>query len=506
MLAALAILLLTPTASADTPDERPNILLIVTDDQSTESLSCYGSTVCRTPHLDRLAAEGMILTDAHHMGAWAGAVCLPSRTMIMTGRTVWHLPGRSRKTRAAKAARSEPSNLMAFGNRNPPAPGITAKEAADSSLPQVFRDANYATFRTCKIGNSFAAANARFEVVRDQSSRGNRPGNSSVWHADQALQWFEDRESRDDPRPFLAYVGFSHPHDPRMATPEKLADYGVSNEGPSGVDLDRAPPLPDNWLPKHPFPHGHPGLRDEVKVQGVGVDRDPATVRNELGREYGCIELIDEQIGRLVDHLRTTGQLENTYVVFTSDHGIAIGRHGLMGKQNLYEHTWRVPLIVQGPGIEAGSSASGFVYLLDLLPTLCELAGIQTPATSEGQSFVPVLRGQSERIREVVYGVYCGGSKPGIRAVKTVGWKLVEWDVLDGTVRRSQLFDLEANPNEYLSQHANPEVVRLTGVTPSDAQRNLAEEPGSSERLSMMRQLLDEQMKHFDDPYELAQP
>jgi arylsulfatase A-like enzyme len=105
-------------------------------------------------------------------------------------------------------------------------------------------------------------------------------------------------------------------------------------------------------------------------VQGVGVHRDPATIRNELGREYACIENIDIQIGRVLDKLEAMGELENTYVFFTSDHGIAVGRHGLMGKQNLYEHTWRVPFMVRGPGIRPSSRASGYIYLLDVLPTL----------------------------------------------------------------------------------------------------------------------------------------
>ena len=131
-----------------------------------------------------------------------------------------------------------------------------------------------------------------------------------------------------------------------------------------------APPLPSNYLPAHPYHHGHPGVRDEERVQGVGKRRDEATIRNEIGREYACIENIDTQIGRVLDKLEEMGELENTYVIFTADHGIAVGRHGLAGKQNLYEHTWKVPFIVRGPGIKARSRASGYLYLLDVLPTL----------------------------------------------------------------------------------------------------------------------------------------
>ena len=97
------------------------------------------------------------------------------------------------------------------------------------------------------------------------------------------------------------------------------------------------------------------------------TSRTEATVRNELGRDYACIENIDDQVGLAIEKLKAMGELENTYVIYTADHGIAVGRHGLMGKQNLYEHSWRVPFIVSGPGIKAGTRAKGNHYLLEIL-------------------------------------------------------------------------------------------------------------------------------------------
>ena len=128
--------------------------------------------------------------------------------------------------------------------------------------------------------------------------------------------------------------------------------------------------LPKNYLPAHPFDNTHLHVRDEIKVKGVWKNRDEATIRNELGREFACSENIDIQVGRVLEKLKAMGELDNTYIVYTADHGMAIGRHGLQGKQNLYEHTWRVPLIVKGPGIKAGSRSLGNVYLLDVLSTL----------------------------------------------------------------------------------------------------------------------------------------
>ena len=228
-------------------------------------------------------------------------------------------------------------------------------------------------------------------------------------------------------------------------------------------------------------------------MSGVWKNRDEQTIRNELGREYAAVENIDIQIGKVLKELDEMGELDNTYIIYTSDHGIAIGRHGLMGKQNLYEHTWRVPFIVKGPGINAGKRVEGNIYLLDVLPTLCDLAGIQAPVTVEGTSFKPVLKGEESSIRDVMYGVYCGGTKPGMRSVKKGDWKLIKYDLMDGTIRKTQLFNLSENPNEYLPEHHKS----------GEMETNLADNPKYANKLEEMEALLLEQMKNNDDPYQL---
>ncbi len=261
--------------------------------------------------------------------------------------------------------------------------------------------------------------------------------------------------------------------------------------------------LPDNYLPEHPFHHGHPGLRDEVNVSGVWERRDERTIRNELGREFACVENIDIQLGRVLRQLEAMGELDNTYVFYTADHGIAIGRHGLQGKQNLYEHTWRVPLIVKGPGIAASTRAQGNVYLLDTLSTLCDLAGIPIPESNEGKSYKAVLEGRQKTVREVLYGAYCGGTKPGMRCVRKGDWKLIKYDVLNGQVRETQLFNLAENPQEFLIQHHAPAVIQLTGHTPAKNQLNLAPDPRFADKLAEMEALLLDQQRQWDDPYRL---
>lgn len=465
-------------------DERPNFLFVIADDQSPFDLKAYDpASRLETPVLDRLAAEGMTLDGAYHMGSWSGAVCTPARHMVMSGRTLWHLP----------------KNGVAGAGANPLCP----EDLAEHTLAAVFNRAGYDTMRTCKKGNSYEAANQQFTVRRDATKRGASDAEGSAWHAEQVLAWLDERAAAADEDPFFVYYGFSHPHDPRWAKAELLEKYGADNEAVPAAAPPSAPPLPVNWLPAHPFPHGHPGLRDEVSVQGVRSRRDEPTIRNEIGRQFACGENIDVQVGRVLDRLEELGELDDTYVVYTSDHGIAIGRHGLQGKQNLYEHTWRVPLIVKGPGIAPGSRARGNVYLLDVLATLCELAAVEAPATNEGLSFAPVLRGERQTVRDVLYGAYCGGTKPGMRSVRRGDWKLIRYDTLEGAVRETQLFDLSRNPHELLPEHHDEAVVARTGYRPGPDETNLAPDPRYAAQLAEMEALLLREMTRLDDPYRL---
>lgn len=471
---ALTLLLLAFQAPSHAAEKRPNFLFILADDQSPFDLKLYNPrSTLETPNLDRLAAQGMVFDGAYHMGSSSGAVCTPSRHMIMSGRTVWHLPV------SPQAKRTSPAHLE------------------QNTLPAVFNRAGYATMRTCKQGNSYEAANKLFTVRHDASKRGGDAETGSAWHAQQVLEYLDERTAAKSTQPFLIYYGFSHPHDTRDGTPELLAKYGATNHTDPNTTPSlhsRQPPLPVNYLVKHPFDNSHADVRDEVDVSGVWMHRDEASIRNEIGREYACSENIDIQIGRVLQKLETMGELDNTYIIYTADHGIAIGRHGLMGKQNLYQHTWRVPFIVKGPGIKPGSRVEGSIYLLDILATLCDLAGITPPQTNEGTSFKPVLLGQQKRMREVLYGAYAGGSKPGIRCVKNGDWKLIQYEAPDRGVKETQLFNLAANPNEFLKEHGK------TGAQLV----NLAGDPSHAAKLAEMQTLLLSEMRRLDDPWRFS--
>ncbi|CDF78749.1 choline-sulfatase [Formosa agariphila KMM 3901] len=463
----------TEPATAEV-QKRPNFLFVLVDDQSPLDLQVYNAkSILETPNISKLAEEGVVFEDARHMGSMNGAVCTPSRHMIMSGRTVWHLP---------------PS--AEFQKQ------IDPHEIDEQTIGAVFNRAGYKTMRTCKEGNSYPGANRQFTVVRDATKRGGTEESGSAWHSKQVLEYLHDRETGKEQDPFFIYFGFSHPHDTRNGTPELLEKYGAINH----KDKNSLPPLnekqpqlPENYLEAHPFFHGHPELRDEERVSGVWKNRDENTIRNELGREFACSENIDIQLGKVLKQLEKTGELDNTYIIYTSDHGMAIGRHGLQGKQNLYEHTWRVPFIVKGPGLNTGKRVTGNMYLLDVLPTLCDLAGIEIPKTVEGKSLVPLLKGEQDVVRDVMYGVYAGGTKPGIRAVKKGDWKLIKYDTMDGTIHETQLFNLAENPFEYVAEH------KKTG----EMQTDLAENPKYADKLVEMEALLLSEMEAHDDPYRL---
>lgn len=455
------------------PAKRPNILFILVDDQSPFDFKCYNpKTPLQSPNIDKLAAEGMVFDSARHMGSFSGAVCTPSRHMIMSGRTVWHLP-------------------IGPGAKEYCPPSLEL-----NTLAAVFNRAGYDTMRTCKKGNSYEGANKQFTVRHDADKRGGTDESGSTWHGDQVMNYLNEREATKDADPFLIYFGFSHPHDTRDGKPELLEHYGATNhDDPNTLPAlnPKQPPLPSNYLPAHPFNNGHADVRDEVEVSGVWKNRDEATIRNEIGREYASSENIDIQIGRVLEKLKAMGELDNTYIFYTADHGIAIGRHGLQGKQNLYEHTWRVPFFVKGPGIKPGSRVPGNIYLLDTVATLCDLAGIPAPESNEGLSFKPVLEGKQDTMRDVMYGVYCGGTKPGMRCVKRGDWKLIKYDGMNGTVHETQLFNLASNPDEFLKEHGKTDPL----------QTNLAGDPKHADKLKEMEALLLAEMRRHNDPYRL---
>jgi len=370
-------------------------------------------------------------------------------------------------------------HLFRFSRPNP------TPSADLPSLPAVLRAAGYATFGTGKWHNGKEWFNAGFtdgdEIffggmgshtdlqVFDYDPTGEYPKEtqhriasfSSTAFVDAAIEFLR---GHDGERPFFAYVAFTAPHDPRTPPEEHRA-----------LHYPELLSLPENYLPLHPFDNGEMKIRDERLAPWP---RTPEIVREHLADYYGMISQMDAQIGRVLDALDETGHADDTIVVFSSDHGLAVGSHGLFGKQNLYEHSTRAPLILSGPGIPRGSS-DALAYLLDVFPTLCDLADVDVPDGVDGRSLAPILDDDANAVRDSVFTAYKGVQ----RAVCTDRWKLIRYPRVDVT----QLFDLSRDPHE---------------------QQNLAGDPTYANRVAEMRERLERWQDELGDeqPLECEDP
>ena len=396
------------TAAAE---RRPSVLVILADDQRADTIGALGNRLVRTPAIDGLVARGTSFDRCYCMGSRQGAVCVPSRAMLLSGRSLFH---------------------------------VDEQLAGGDTWPEAFARAGSRTFLVGKWHNGAAAA-ARLFAAGDavflggMSDQWRVPVSSFVAPGRPARPVATDRHSSElfggaaaefvdtlGDEPFFAWLAFTAPHDPRQAP----ADYRRRFAGTE-------PPPPDNFLPQHPFDNGELRVRDEKLL---GWPRSAAQVSGELADYYACIEALDAQVGRVLAALAAKGRLADTIIVFTSDHGLALGSHGLLGKQNLYEHSMRVPAVVAGPGVPAGRRVDALCYLFDLRATVGELAGVSPPAGTEGRSLVPVVRGDARAGREELLLAY----RDVQRALVTPRWKLIDYPRLG----RRQLFDLDADPEE----------------------------------------------------------
>lgn len=373
--------------------KRPNVLFLFTDDQRADAVSALGNPAIQTPNLDSLVRSGFTFTNAYCLGSNVGAVCTPSRNMLLSGRAYFRWQG----TQASGDA---------------------------PNLPVSMKQAGYETYHHGKRGNSALRIQARFEhnryLANDMAER--RSGEPGKEVADAAIEFLKGRAKE---RPFFMYLAFGNPHDPRVAAPRYLDRYERGKI-----------PLPKNYRPLHPFDNGWMTGRDE---QLAAWPRTEAEIRRHLHEYYAVITALDGHIGRLLQALRQSGEYDNTLIVFSSDHGLALGSHGLMGKQNLYEDGMKVPLVLTGPGIPRGRS-SALAYLMDLYPTFCDVTGVEVPAGLDGKSLAPVLRGEKASVRDSLLLAYENAQ----RAVRDGRWKLIRYPQVDVT----QLFDLQSDPHE----------------------------------------------------------
>lgn len=408
---------------------RPNIVFIFADDQCFSTINALGAAEVETPNLDSLARRGTTFTHAFNMGSWSGAVCVASRTMLNTGRFVWN----------ANAIYRESEQERQQGRW----------------WSEYFKKAGYRTYMTgkwhCRADASKAfnvAKDIRPGMPKDTPTGYNRPkaDGTDPWSpsdpkfggfwqggthwsevvANHAEDFLTEASRREEP--FFMYLAFNAPHDPRQS-PQSYVDRYPSEKIS----------VPENFQPLYPFAEEigcGKGLRDERLAP---FPRTSQAVQVHRGEYYALITHMDEQIGRILKALRDSGKSENTWIFFSADHGLAVGQHGLLGKQNMYDHSVRVPFIVVGPTVKADRRIDEPIYLQDVMPTTLELANIAKPKHVEFHSLLPMLDG-AESPYERIYGCYLNKQ----RSIRTDQYKLIVYPEAS-TLR---LYNIQADPLE----------------------------------------------------------
>lgn len=397
--------------------KRPNIVFLLADDLRPDGLGVLGNSIVKTPNLDKLLANGFIFRNAYTMGSNAGAVCIPSRTMIQTGRSY-----------------------------------LRGKKRVAPTLAQTVKAGGYASIRSGKFGNGPKALDDEFDSHLD--------GGDAAGNADNLIKFIEQQAGK---KPLFLYMASHEPHDPQHATDEFYAMY-------KPADI----PLPVNFLPAHPFDNGEMTVRDE---ETLFWPRTRKSVTGKLARYYASTSYWDSQVGRLIMALKKAGEFDNTIFIVAGDNGLSLGEHGLLGKQNLYEFGgMHVPLIFAGPSIQKGESKA-LVYLYDVYPTMCEVAGIPVPAALDAKSLVPVIQAKQPKLRDYLLTGY----KDCQRAIRDDRWKLIRYPLINKT----QLFDLQADPHEM---------------------NDLADKPEQAGKIKELLALLAQAQKEYDDGCPLTVP
>ena len=417
--------------------KRPHIVFMIADDHRHSAIDSLHHQGVKTPNLDRLVSDGTAFLNTHIMGGWHRAVCAPSRACVLTGGNVYH------------AAANEPEPLFDDVMKNHCEINPEMK-----TLPEILRKAGYRTHAIGKWHNDresfrkgFSEGSALFFGGMSEPHQiplhafdagGDYSPERAAVTSKHATERFADAgvrfiEQYDGADPFLLYMAFTAPHDPRIA-PKAFADL----YDPQNI------PLPTNFMPVHPFDNGEMHVRDEGLAR---LPRDPQEVCSHIADYYAMISHLDSEVGRVLQALQAKGLEEDTIVVYTADHGLAIGQHGLMGKQNLYDHSIRVPFILRGPGVTKAKRIDALSCQMDIMPTLCELAGLECPETADGTSLVPLITGQSEAINASVFSAY----KDVQRMVKKGSWKMIRYyrSEKEGVgSEQLQLFNLTVDPWE----------------------------------------------------------
>jgi arylsulfatase A-like enzyme len=473
------LMLLACQAGAYAAD-RPNVLLILSDDLAA-CLGCYGNEVCKTPNLDRLAAEGVVFDRAYCQYP----LCGPSRASFMSGL----YPNTTRML----------GNSTALGSYRTTNPAL----ADHPSIGGFLRRNRYVSLRVSKIfhmgipggiesgdagGDDPDSWDRAFNVMAPETASPGKlellsqkrthfgsnfarvivPDRTAITQTDhlaasQAIALLENRARgrRDSgflrPRqPFFLAVGFIRPHVPLVAPKRIFAQYRAADM--------RLPHVPDGDLDDVPRPAA-------AMENGPRYGMDEHQQKQALAAYYASVSFMDEQVGRLLDALVRLKLRKNTIVIFAADHGYNLGEHNCWQKLSLFEESARVPLIISAPGYEssAGRHTSALTELVDLYPTIAELTGLadRAPKNLQGVSLCPILSDPERTTkRQFAYTI----THQDGQSIRTDRWRYNRWGDSG-----EELYDHRSDPKEFA---------------------NLAGDPRHEATLNEMRQLLRHAGRH----------
>ncbi|MCA9068526.1 MAG: sulfatase-like hydrolase/transferase [Planctomycetaceae bacterium] len=416
------------STSSQAAEKKPNVLFVFADDQAYDTIHALGNEEIETPNLDRLVKRGTTFTHTYNQGGWHGAVCVASRTMLNTGRFLWHAEADEKRLKKDFQAQGQMwAQLMASAGYRT---YFTGKWHVKADPQTVFDVARHV--RPGMPNQTQAGYNRPVEGQPDKWSPYDKSfdgfwKDGKHWSevvADDALDYLQDASSQE--KPFFMYIAFNAPHDPRQSPKSYVEKYPYKNIS-----------LPQPFYPEYPYNIGSNKIRDE---QLAPFPRTKYAVQVNRAEYYAIITHLDAQIGRILEALEKTGQADNTYIVFTADHGLSCGHHGLMGKQNMFDHSVRVPFMVVGPSVSSGKKIDAPIYLQDVMPTTLEWAGAKKPDHVEFQSLVPLLNGDREQNYDAIYGAYTQTQ----RMVTEGKDKLIVYPKINKVL----LFDLEKDPLE----------------------------------------------------------
>ncbi|MFC1764690.1 sulfatase-like hydrolase/transferase [Planctomycetota bacterium] len=437
--------------------KRPNVLFFFTDDQRASTIGALGNPHIHTPHLDQLVSQGTAFTRAYMMGAMTGATCIPSRAMLHTGRHLFHLRNQGKAFSPEDTTLGETFRAVGYTTYFTGKRHSLTRERINRGYSQggiVMGFGGYLTDKrrmpmhdwdpAAHYANQDAyivsgAPGLPKVAVPSKSQKGSVPAGpfATQLYVNPAVEWIQ---SYKDDTPWFLYVALSAPHDPHEAP-----DWIRQRYDPNTI------PLPENFQAVHPFDNGDLEVRDEKLLP---KPRDPQQIKQQIADYYASVTFVDSQFGRLLKALDDSHQRDNTLIVFAGDSGLAVGQHGLLGKQNLYDDAGvRIPMIMSGPGIPQNERRSALVTNCDIFPTLCELAGVAKPRTLDGKSLLPVLKDSTVQHHDAVYLAY----RQYQRAIVEQRYKLIEYVQVQRTgTRMTQLFDLQADPWETTNLAPSP--------------------------------------------------